>query len=138
MFFLWKDEYSIGIDAIDLQHRLLILMINDLYAAIHENRSSEAIPEMLSRLHHYIQEHFSAEKSLMERFAYPGSGEHLTEHDDMVRKIAELDAKYANGRFGGLAELVIYLRSWLDHHICRTDKLMAQSLIAEGLQNKSL
>jgi len=136
MFFAWKDEYSVGIDAIDLQHRLLIIMINDLYVAIHENRSTEAIPEMLSRLHHYIQEHFSAEKRLMEEYDYPGLRDHLQEHDDMVEKVAELAAKYASGRVGGLAELVIYLRGWLDNHICRTDKLMALSLVEQGVQSQ--
>jgi len=72
----------------------------------------------------------------MEGFDYPGLREHLQEHDDMVDKVSELDAKYASGRVGGLAELVIYLRSWLDNHICRTDKLMALSLVEQGVHSQ--
>jgi hemerythrin len=134
MFFSWKEEYSVGIDTIDLQHRLLINMINDLYLAIHENRSSEVLPSLLGRLQNYILEHFSTEKRMMEEAGYQGLREHLLEHDEMVDKVDELESKYVRGRLGSLGQLVVYLRSWLDHHICKTDKAMAQTLSGQGPQ----
>jgi hemerythrin len=136
MFFQWKEEYSVGIEKIDLQHRLLIDMINDLYLAIHENRSSEVIPSLIGRLQNYILEHFSTEQCMMEEAGYQGLTEHLLEHDQMIDKVAELESKYNRGRLGSLGQLVIYLRSWLDHHICKTDKTMAQTLSRQGLQKQ--
>jgi len=135
MFFSWKDEYSVGIDTIDLQHRVLINMINDLYLAIHENRSSEVVPSLLDRLQDYILEHFSTEKSMMEEADYPSLREHLLEHDEMVDKVAELEAKHIRGRLASLGQVVVYLRSWLDNHICKTDKFMAQALLGKGVES---
>lgn len=133
MFFLWKNEYSVGIDAIDLQHRLLINMINDLYLAIYENNGSEVTSALLGRLQGYILDHFDTEKKLMEKANYTGRSKHLQEHDKFIAKVAEMELKYSRGRLGSLSPLVIYLRDWLDNHICKTDRAMAQILIEKDL-----
>ncbi len=102
MFFSWKNEYSVGIDSIDLQHRYLINMINDLYMAIHENRGSEAIHPLFDSLQDYIRDHFNYEKKMMEDSEYAHRFEHLQEHDEFIARIAEMKAKHARGRLDRL------------------------------------
>ena len=39
----WKDEYSVGIDAVDHEHKELIDLINQLYDSAVSRRSREAV-----------------------------------------------------------------------------------------------
>ncbi len=129
MFFPWKNEYSVGLEEIDLQHRLLINMIDDLYVAIYENEGSEAIPALLGHLKDYTRDHFAKEKTMMEEAGYEGLHGHLQEHDKMIAKVAEIELKNSRGQIGGLSPLVVYLRNWLENHICIIDKAMARELM---------
>ena len=128
MFFSWKNEYSVGIDAIDQQHRLLINMINDLYMAIHENKTSEVTDVFFDRLEDYVKVHFATEKRMMDEADYNGRCAHLQKHDEFIAKVAEMKSKHSRGHLSGLSSVVVYLRDWLNDHICKTDSAMAQVL----------
>ena len=132
MFFHWKDEYSVGLLEIDQQHRLLIYLINDLYMAIHENKSTEATADFLTRLKEYTLMHFATEKEIMRGNNYPGLDNHLSQHDEMILKLAEVESKHACGKFGLCSELIIFLREWLTKHICESDKALAKYINNDG------
>ncbi len=126
MFFPWKDEYGVGLLEIDQQHRLLINLINDLYMAIHENKSTEATADFLTRLKEYTLMHFATEKEIMSGNNYPGLDDHLSQHKEMILKLAEVESKHVCGKLGLCSELIIFLREWLTKHICESDKALAE------------
>ena len=132
MFFCWKDEYSVGLLEIDQQHRLLINLINDLYMAIHENKSTEATAGFLTRLKEYTLMHFATEKEIMIGNNYPGLDDHLSQHKEMILKLAEVESKHVYGKLGLCSELIIFLREWLTNHICESDKALAKYIINDG------
>lgn len=136
MFFHWNDEYGVGLLEIDQQHRLLINLINDLYMAIHENKSTEATADFLTRLKDYALMHFATEKEIMRRNSYPEISGHLSQHNEMILKLAEVESKHFGGKFGLCSELIIFLREWLAKHICESDKALAD-YINKGDGNKS-
>jgi hemerythrin len=61
-FFKWKEEYSVSIQEIDNQHKVIIDLLNDLYDAFlrkdHENKTGDII----SRLTDYALMHFKVEE----------------------------------------------------------------------------
>ena len=126
MLFHWKDEYGVGLLEIDQQHRLLINLINDLYVAIHENKSTEATADFLTRLKEYTLMHFATEKEIMIGNNYPGLDDHLSQHKEMILKLAEVESKHVYGKLGLCSELIIFLREWLTKHICESDKALAE------------
>jgi len=126
MFFYWKEDYGVGLLEIDQQHRLLINLINDLYMAIHENKSTEATADFLTRLKEYTLMHFATEKEIMSGNNYPGLNDHLSQHKQMILKLAEVESKYVSGKLGLCSELIIFLREWLTKHICESDKALAE------------
>jgi hemerythrin len=132
MIFPWKDEYCVGQLEIDQQHRLLIELINDLYMAIHENKCTEATSDFLTRLKDYTVMHFETEKEIMRGNNYPSLDEHLSQHDEMILKLAEVESKHARGQFGLCSELIIFLREWLTKHICESDKALAEYIDSCG------
>ena len=132
MLFHWQDEYGVGLLEIDQQHRLLINLINDLYMAIHENKSTEATADFLKRLKEYTLMHFATEKEIMRGNNYPGLDDHLSQHDEMILKLAEVESKHDCGKFGLCSELIIFLREWLTKHICECDKALAKYINNDG------
>ncbi len=68
----WSDTLSIGIPEIDDQHRVLIDLLNQLHAAIREQRGRAECGEILERLIEYTRVHFATEESVMSVFRYPG------------------------------------------------------------------
>ncbi len=132
MLFHWQDEYGVGLLEIDQQHRLLINLINDLYMAIHEDKSTEATADFLTRLKEYTLMHFATEKEIMRGNNYPGLDDHLSQHNEMILKLAEVESKHACGKFGLCSELIIFLREWLTKHICESDKALAMYINKGG------
>ena len=64
-FLAWKDEYSVGLDSIDQQHRKLINLINQLTTAVEYSTGEEFEREALAELVDYTKTHFSYEEGLM-------------------------------------------------------------------------
>ncbi|MEA1890408.1 MAG: hemerythrin domain-containing protein, partial [Pseudomonadota bacterium] len=66
-FFTWKEEYSVGIDSIDQQHKKLLSLINQLQTAVDYSTGKEFEREALDELVTYTKDHFSYEEGLMEK-----------------------------------------------------------------------
>ena len=128
MFFAWKEEYAVGIEAIDRDHKRLIASINELYEAMHDNTSAERIPDLLKSLTDYTLNHFAAEQAIMENIAYPDSQTHFREHGVMARKISDISARHKSGQVGISVELLLFLKNWLETHILKTDRALARHL----------
>jgi hemerythrin len=87
----WEDRYSMGITAIDEQHKKLFEMTNSLYDAClkGEEPARRYFKEVIHDAVNYVQFHFTSEERLMERLKFPGLAEHKEEHTDFVRKVLE-------------------------------------------------
>ena len=62
----WKDEYSVGIDVIDEQHKKLFEISEVLANAIEINE----IKDILLFLENYMEFHFNTEEALMKKYGY--------------------------------------------------------------------
>ena len=61
---VWKDEYSVGNDLLDEQHKRLIEAVNEL-------NGGAALGEVLATLRQYGDEHFRTEEGMLEASDYP-------------------------------------------------------------------
>jgi len=48
--FQWSDSYSIGLQEVDEQHRVLVDLLNELHDAVHHHKGSQKCREVLDRL----------------------------------------------------------------------------------------
>lgn len=124
MAIAWDPSLSIGVAAIDAQHRELFLRIDRLLEASLSGRSAGEVGHLLGFLSEYVREHFRTEEELMAGTRYPARDEHRAEHDAFARDLAALCDEHA--RDGGTAFLVVRVTSratqWLRDHIYRADK----------------
>ena len=63
-YFSWKDEYRVGVIAIDSQHQRLVSYLNDLYEAMEAGTGREKVIEILDGLIVYTKLHFKTEEEL--------------------------------------------------------------------------
>ena len=127
-FFPWHARYAVGIPEVDDQHRFLVGLVDEFYAAMQAGKGRPLVRELLVRLADYTQYHFATEERLMEEHEYPGRKGHLREHDELRRKVAALLEEAASSDVAISAKVGIFLRDWLRRHIAETDRALGQFL----------
>lgn len=130
----WKNEYSVGVERLDAQHRKLFEYFNELEAAMRKGRGREVIGKVLANLASYTREHFRQEEDLMCRAAYPGLERHRQVHEGYVARVQELLKRQAEGDTAVTVEVSQSLADWLSKHILVMDReyapYMAKSRVA--------
>jgi hemerythrin len=117
----WSDEFSVGIHHIDSQHKTLFASLNDFYNGITENKSKEAVEELLLKLKDYSVFHFSSEENLMKQYNFPGYKSHKLEHDNFVQKVNDYESRFLSGKLLLTIEITNFIKDWIQHHILSTD-----------------
>lgn len=130
----WKDEYSVNIKTIDLQHKKLIDILNQIYEASRVGKGKEVVERILSDLVTYTKVHFATEEEFFKRFAYPRYLQHKDEHDKLTNQVVEFQQQYEAGRATLSIELMQFLKDWLNGHILGTDKKYTEFLNSKGLR----
>jgi len=131
----WNDSLATGFKEVDLQHKKLISIIDDVYETVKEPDPEYALKmaKILKQLTDYTEYHFTEEELLMKRHSYVGFDGHKKQHDDFVKKIgleikllaeASQDDGYLFYRFLG---------TWLLDHIAKSDHAWAEWLRARGV-----
>lgn len=133
-FLQWKDEYSVGINSIDQQHKKLINLINQLQTAVNYSTGEEFEREALDELVAYTKTHFSYEEDMMEQNGYPDFDAHKSQHVRMIKKVEEVLAEYEKDRDTAMENALSFLREWLINHINGTDKEYSHFLIGKGVK----
>lgn len=130
--FVWSDEFSVGIQEIDEQHKELVALLNELHTSILEHRGGAACRETLDRLAAYTRTHFMVEESLMRIGNYPEFEGHKHIHEDLINQVAALQKKLDSGQATITFELLHFLKVWLTQHIKESDKRLGGYLIERG------
>ena len=133
-FVEWKDDYSVGIDSIDQQHKKLLNLINQLQTAVDYSTGEQFEREALDELVDYTKTHFTYEEGLMRDNNYPDFEPHKAQHEKMFEKVREVLAEYEQDQDTAMANAAEYLKDWLINHINGTDKEYSSYLIGKGVK----
>ena len=132
-FIEWKDEYSVGLDSIDQQHKKLVNLINQLTTAVDYSTGEEFEREALAELVDYTKTHFTYEEGLMEDNGYPDFEAHRAQHREMIAEVEAVLAEYEEDHDAAMRHACGYLKDWLINHINGTDKQYSSFLIGKGV-----
>jgi hemerythrin len=131
----WTEEMSVGVKVLDDDHKKLVSMVNELHAGILGGRRQEALGGVLDQLVSYTKVHFAREEEMFARTGYANAVEHKKEHDELIKKALELQARYKGGATSMLSlETMSFLKNWLSHHILGIDKKYGPHLNAKGVR----
>lgn len=129
----WKEDYSVGIKEVDMQHKKLVDFINRLFEAMSVGKGTEVLSEILNGLTEYTVKHFATEEKFMIVYAFPGYKNHKEEHKKLVGDVAHLKKEFESGNQKLTIEVVNFLKEWLVNHIMGSDKALGQHLATKGL-----
>lgn len=131
LFVVWQDEYGVGWDPIDRQHKQLVAMLNDFYVAIQEGNDAGTITEMLQRLADYAQDHFVFEERVMKEHEYPDLPKHRLLHLALKDKTDRWLRQSPRAAQDISADVFRFLKGWWTGHILNQDRLFAPYLKSE-------
>lgn len=112
--FPWKDEYTVGNDFIDAQHRTLLELSDLLHVAVNAGQGYRIIQDAFAALVKYTQEHFTAE----ERFWGTANSKSANQHRRVHREIAEeLAGLRHESEYGVVFCTPNELSNWVEHRL---------------------
>jgi hemerythrin len=112
----WKEEYSVGIGAIDCEHKELIDRINRLHQACDAADAHMAVPAFFGDLLAAISAHFALEEKFMRDLAYDGLGLHKEEHERLLDELREMMDTFEWSEEMDTLELARCLDPWFTRH----------------------
>jgi hemerythrin len=134
----WKDEYSVGIEEIDDQHRKLLEMFAVVERSIVLAGSWSDIHYGLVKLKELSKSHFMLEQALMRMFNYTGLKHHKATHQYFFDKLEEMEHRSLGA--STKQETIKFLGDWFTTHICQTDREYADYILsgAKIVKSKTL
>ncbi|MCL2602463.1 MAG: bacteriohemerythrin [Treponema sp.] len=132
LFVEWNDQYSVGVQTIDEQHKGLFALTNELNDARQEHctATSECFKEILQKAISYIALHFTTEEKIMQKIDDPDYESHKVAHDLFVKKVMEEEANFNRGVPNTPEIFMRFLRDWIADHIICTDIKIGQRIAA--------
>lgn len=126
---VWKEEYSVGFKPIDVQHQMLIDILNEVHEATQAQVFARPkMDRLLNLLLLYVETHFEYEEKLMRFAEYPGLREHAMAHRDMELRIKGFSVSYGNDMADRYQIILKILERWLITHILDQDRAYMPAL----------
>lgn len=117
----WRDEFELGIDEVDHEHRQLVGLINELHNALAENNTSEQLQDFLGEVYARIAAHFALEEKVMRDINYDEYGQHKDDHELLLDGLRDIMDKYEDEQEYSDAEMASHLNSWFGNHFKSMD-----------------
>ncbi len=130
---IWKDIYVVNVNEIDLQHKKLVGIVNELHDAMIIGKGQTVMGKILDELVDYTLYHFATEEKYFDQYAYTEADLHKKQHQDLVSQVAAIQNKYNSGEKVLTLDVMNFLRDWLHDHIVGSDKLFGPYLNSKGL-----
>ncbi len=122
----WKDDYVLGIEHIDQQHRELFRIASEIHELLQNDLITDkydSIIKLLSELKDYTVFHFKSEEEYMVSIGYRKLLSHKVEHNDFIDKINNVDLeKIDMDHEQYLLDILEFILNWISDHILQTDR----------------
>jgi hemerythrin len=130
-FRIWGEQFSIGIDELDDDHKRLLVLLADLKEAVDTGDAREALGSVLAGLKLYISFHFAREEDLFLRTDYPDYEAHRRDHQAFAAQVEEIHLDFQTRASDALpAQVLEFLKTWLYEHSLGADQAFAEYLRA--------
>jgi hemerythrin len=127
---VWQESLSVGVEEIDLQHKLLIEKYNAFFTAYSEGQADKEVIRLFGFLEGYVATHFADEEKLQKRIGFPDYLKHREQHQELTRKVAEFKERLEKGGPDPalIASAGLLLTGWLIEHISIMDRAIGRHM----------
>jgi hemerythrin-like metal-binding protein len=112
----WQENYSVGINEVDHEHRELIELINSLHAALGADRAGERVEMFLGEIFADISAHFALEERVMRERRYDATVAHKADHERLLDQLRDMMDAQAEGAMLDDTALGDQLGEWFARH----------------------
>ena len=96
----WKADFNIGIASVDLEHRELIELINNVHGMMGEGATHDQVVATLGDIHAQISAHFALEEKFMRETGYEEFPSHKEDHENLLDELHDImDRVESDGNF---------------------------------------
>ncbi|MCI8639857.1 MAG: response regulator [Coprococcus sp.] len=132
--FVWNEEYNIGVDIIDKEHKRLFKIINKLFSFQDEEKDSQwACQEGVKYFKGHTVKHFADEETYMQSINYNGYEQHRRLHKgfrESTLPALEEELETTNYSAGAMEHFLGVCAGWLIGHTLTED----QAIKGEGIK----
>ena len=132
--FNWTPTLSTSIDSLDDEHKVLVRLINELHAAMRDNKDRHVLGAILEQLKDYAVTHFEHEERHFARYNYPDAAAHIAQHQKFLGAVMDFYREFQSGRATVTLDLMRFLKDWLQGHIMGVDKKYGPFLREKGVR----
>jgi hemerythrin-like metal-binding protein len=117
----WQDNFRIGIEEVDHEHRELIELINTLHDSLAADRSAGRVEAFLGEVLTDISAHFALEEKVMRARRYDALAEHKADHERLLDDLRDLMDEQAAGVALDDHRFAARLSAWFGGHFATHD-----------------
>jgi hemerythrin len=121
-YLVWRDDWLIGIDELDADHKEIVRLINRLA----DPSEDSPVLQRLEDLAVHLQAHFEREERFLDRIHYPERAAHANEH---AMELAEFTLHKRDLTASGAAVMdeasLAGIKTWFFNHAVARDQLFA-------------
>lgn len=124
--FKWKNEYELGVELSDEQHKKLFEIGNRAYELLKSEfyvDKYNKIVEIIEELKDYAVLHFNDEEEYMLKIGYKKFISHKVEHDNFIKKVGGVDlSKIDHNQDEAIKDILEFVYNWISNHILIRDR----------------
>ena len=127
----WGDHLLMGYAPMDDLHEEFVDLIGQL-----ESADDAALPALLQAMQLHLMQHFAEEDTWMTTTAFPPRECHMDEHAAVLKSVADVREKLAQGDTGTCRQLIAALADWFPGHATHLDSALAHWLFKQRFGGK--
>lgn len=112
----WREEFQVGVPAVDHEHRELIRLINRLHDSMLSPDSDVTVTQFLGEIYARISAHFALEERIMQDARYDQFAEHKADHERLLEEIRDIMDLYEDRHHYDDETLAGQLEQWFTGH----------------------
>lgn len=124
----WENRYSVGIAAVDHEHKELIDLINRLYETSAVKGSKDAVVSFFGDLFKAISAHFALEERLMRERSYGPLSQHKNDHERLLDELRDIMDDFEASDRLDQGHLARSLDAWFSRHFQTHDAKLHKTL----------
>lgn len=112
----WREEFSVGIEEVDHEHRELIELIRDVQEELHGDVDTDRMLEGLGEIYAQISAHFALEEKAMQAMNYAAYADHKEDHETLLDDLRDIMDEVEDLGVLDEAQLTDDLDRWFSDH----------------------
>jgi len=123
----WREEFSVGIEEVDHEHRELIELIRSLQQDLQAGADTDRVIEVLGEIYNQIAAHFALEEKMMRETYYAALADHKEDHETLLDDLRDIMDEVEDDGVLDESQLTDDLNRWFSDHFKTHDAKLHHS-----------